>query len=497
MLAWIVLRPSKGGPHGHASEPGLARARCRRVRWLPACDTPRDPWTLATLSPEEAAHQEPVGAPIEAVLTDAPAVPPPTGRTQPARVVVHLEAKEVIKRLADGTDYTFWTFCGSVPGKFIRVRQGDTVEMHLANAPDDKMPHNIDLHAVSGPGGGAAASATAPGHESVFTFRALNAGLFVYHCATAPVPMHIANGMYGLILVKPPDGLPPVDREYYVMQGDIYTDGRTNDPGLHTFNQEKADDERPTYVVFNGSVGSLTGDHALTANVGERVRIFFGDGGPNLTSSFHVIGEIFDHAYAEAALQPDRNVQTTLVPSGGAAFVDFVVDVPGTYVLVDHSLTRAFAKGALGQLKVTGSDVPSVFSGKQQDNMYAGDGAPAAIAPPPAPDADPREHGREVFATTCGLCHQPDGKGIPATFPPLAGSEFVNGDPAALIAIPLHGKSGKITVAGQPFDGVMPPFANLSDRDLADVLTYVRSSFGNASGPITPEQVATIRAEAP
>jgi nitrite reductase (NO-forming) len=234
-----------------------------------------------------------------AVLTQAPNVPPPIQRKHPTKVIVELEVREVVKKLADGVDYLFWTFGGDVPGSFIRIREGDLVEFHLSNDPNNKMPHNIDLHAVTGPGGGATSSFTAPGHTSQFSFKALNPGLFVYHCATAPVGMHVGNGMYGLILVEPKEGLPKVDHEYYVMQGEFYTQGRFGEEGLQAFDQEKALDERPSYVVFNGSVGSLVGDNALKAKVGDRVRLFVGNGGPNLTSSFHVIGEIFDTVYQE------------------------------------------------------------------------------------------------------------------------------------------------------------------------------------------------------
>ncbi len=174
----------------------------------------------------------PRGEPIVAELTHAPNVPKPTGRKQPAKVIVNLEVKELEMPIADGITYTFWTFGGKVPGEFIRVRQGDTVELHLKNDPTSKMPHNIDLHAVTGPGGGAVSTFTAPGHETTLTFKALNRGLFVYHCATAPVGMHIANGMYGLILVEPPEGLPPVDHEYYVMQGEFYTQQKYREKGL-------------------------------------------------------------------------------------------------------------------------------------------------------------------------------------------------------------------------------------------------------------------------
>ena len=216
----------------------------------------------------------PQGPDIKAVVTAPPMVPPATNRKAPARVIVELDVVEKEMPISEGVTYTFWTFGGTVPGSFIRVRQGDTVEFHLKNAPDSKMPHNIDLHGVTGPGGGAASSFTAPGHVTRFTFKALNAGLFVYHCATAPVGMHVANGMYGLILVEPPEGMPPVDREYYVMQGDFYTTGKYREKGLQPFDMEKAIEEHPTYVLFNGMEGALTGDKALTAKTGETVRLY-------------------------------------------------------------------------------------------------------------------------------------------------------------------------------------------------------------------------------
>jgi nitrite reductase (NO-forming) len=305
----------------------------------------------------------PRGEAIKAVLTHAPNVPPPITRREPAKVIVDMEVRELELPLADGVTYTFWTFGGKVPGEFIRVRQGDTVEFHLKNHPDSKLPHNIDLHAVTGPGGGAVSSFTSPGYETVFTFKALNRGLYVYHCATAPVGMHIANGMYGLILVEPPEGLPKVDREYYVLQSDFYTTGKHGEKGLQGFDEAKAIDENPTYVVFNGRVGALTGDNAIKAKVGETVRLFVGNGGPNLISSFHVIGEIFDKVYTEGGTRYQENVQTTLIPSGGSAIVEFKVEVPGDYPLVDHSIFRTFHKGTLGMLVVEGAANNSVFFG--------------------------------------------------------------------------------------------------------------------------------------
>ncbi|MDP1914633.1 MAG: multicopper oxidase domain-containing protein, partial [Myxococcales bacterium] len=244
----------------------------------------------------------------KAVLTDPPMVPPPITRTTPAKVHVELEVIEKVMQLADGVDYTFWTFGGTVPGKFIRIREGDSVEFWLANHPNNKLPHNIDLHAVTGPGGGAASTFTAPGHKSRFTFQALNPGLYIYHCATAPVGMHIANGMYGLIYVQPKKALPKVDREYYVVQGDFYTDADFGQKGLQPFSMKRAIDERPSYVVFNGSALSMVGDRAIKGKVGETVRLFVGNGGPNLVSSFHVIGEIFDRVYTEGGAKAQEHV---------------------------------------------------------------------------------------------------------------------------------------------------------------------------------------------
>jgi nitrite reductase (NO-forming) len=300
---------------------------------------------------------------VKAILTAAPQVPPPVDRQSNARVIVNLETSEVTGTLADGVKYAFWTFGGTVPGPFIRVRVGDIVQLNLKNHESARNPHSIDLHAVTGPGGGAAVTQLGPGQHGAFEFKALNPGLYVYHCATPSVPMHIANGMYGLILVEPEKGLPRVDHEYYVMQGEFYTKGKTLAQGLQAYDHEKNRNERPEYVVFNGRMGALVGDNTLKAKVGETVRLFVGNGGPNLVSSFHVIGEIFDAVYTEGAItgQPARNVQTTLVPSGGAVVVELKMDVPGRYLLVDHSIVRAMDKGALGVIEVAGAEQPGIF----------------------------------------------------------------------------------------------------------------------------------------
>lgn len=299
---------------------------------------------------------------ITAITTFAPDVPPPIKRNYPAYVIVNFETIELIKELDNGVKYHFWTFDGAVPGKFVRVKQNDIIEFNLHNNKNSRLPHNIDIHAVSGPGGGASVSNTSPGRTSVFTFKALNPGIYIYHCATPPVPLHIANGMYGLLLVEPIKGLSNVDKEYYIMQSEFYTDNTFGEKGLHGFSQEKALMEFPEYVVFNGKVGSLTDAGVLTANVGDKIRLFVGNAGPNLISSFHVIGIIFDKVFTEGGSIPNENVQTTLIPAGGAVMVEFKTLMPGNFVLVDHSIFRAFNKGCVGILKVLGKNNPEIMS---------------------------------------------------------------------------------------------------------------------------------------
>ena len=387
---------------------------------------------------------------LEAEITTAPEVPAFITRTMPETVEVHFEAKEFIGDLADGKRYKFWSFNGTVPGPMIRVRLGDTVEFHLSNHSSSKFPHNIDLHAVNGPGGGASVSLVAPGEERVFRFKTLHPGLYVYHCASPipSIPAHIANGMYGLLLVEPKHGFSRVDHEFYVFESEFFTqasdeevlsvpkvevkpiefkkkqektgvDSEENASGtsiekegfmdslVKTFfgkspeplepdksniqkdlsdsfletvidepldspapekkyllelSLEKGLKEQPDYVVFNGRQGALLGENTLKVNVGEKVRIFFGNIGPNGISSFHIIGEIFDRVYLEGSVNGvvNRNVQTTLVPSAGATIVEFTIDVPGDYLLVDHSIFR-IDKGAIGMITAVGDNRPKVF----------------------------------------------------------------------------------------------------------------------------------------
>ncbi len=301
-----------------------------------------------------------------AALTFAPNVPPAITRKKPALVRVNLTTDEVEGVLMEGieqpTKYKFWTFNGQVPGPFIRVRVGDTIEVNLKNPKTSEMVHNVDFHAVTGPGGGAASTSVAAGEEVTVRFKMLNEGLYTYHCAAPPVADHIANGMYGLILVEPEKGLPKVDREFYVMQSEFYTKNGFGEEGLQEYSPEKGLAETPTYVVFNGKVGALQDKGALKAKTGDSVRVYFGNIGPNLVSSFHIIGTIFDRVYREGSLsEPTRNIQTTMVPAGSASVVELRTPVPGAFTLVDHSIFR-IQKGALGTLQVEGPENPDIYS---------------------------------------------------------------------------------------------------------------------------------------
>ncbi|MGQ0600759.1 MAG: copper-containing nitrite reductase [Anaerolineales bacterium] len=341
-------------------------------------------WQVTSLRPEVAALQsasqqsevavQRIGAaPLEAAHTtgaasvalDPARIPPPITRTTPTTVEVTLTIKEVTAELADGTTYNFWTFDGAVPGPLIRVMEGDTIKLTLVNPADSQIGHNIDLHAVNGPGGGAAVTNVAPGESKTFTFKALNPGAYIYHCAFAPPMHHVAQGMYGGIVVEPKGGLPKVDREFYVVQGEWYTAGTLADKGHQPFSGDKALAEQPEYFTFNGRMDALTNIYPLHANVGEKVRLFFGVGGPNVGSNFHIIGEIFDKVFSGAPDTYVANEETWYVPPGSMATFEFTLNEPGQYLLVDHALYRV-TKGAAGVLMVEGPYNPDVYSPQPQ-----------------------------------------------------------------------------------------------------------------------------------
>jgi nitrite reductase (NO-forming) len=289
--------------------------------------------------------------------TDIPSAPSPADR-----VVITLVTQEVLGQLAPGVTYTFWTFNGTVPGPFIRLRVGQVVEMHIKNPANSTMTHSIDSHGILGQGGGGAYSQTAPGNESIFQFTAMEPGLFVYHCATPDIPTHIANGMYGLMLVEPKEGLPKVDDEFYIMQGEFYTMGSYGQQGYQAFSYQKAQAETPDYVVYNGRVGALTGNGTMHAKVGDRIRIFFGNAGPNLVSSLHIIGTIMEQVYLEGSITspPLTDVQTTLVPAAGSVMVEFTAQTPGVLTLMDHSIFRMH-QGAMATILVEGPSNPAII----------------------------------------------------------------------------------------------------------------------------------------
>lgn len=448
----------------------------------------------------------PVNQEMLAETTSPPYVPSPVGNRLAKKLIVDMEIQELEMEMVNGVSYMYWTFDGTVPGSFIRTRVGDEVEFHLKNHPDNKLAHNIDLHAVNGPGGGAESSLVAPGHETVFSFKVLNPGIYVYHCATAPVGMHIANGMYGLILVEPEGGLPPVDKEFYIMQGDFYTKGSYGEPGLQAFDMQKAIKEDADYVVFNGHVGALLGDKALMVEVGETIRLFMGNAGPNLVSSFHVIGEIFDRVHVEGGSLVNENVQTTLIPAGGAVMIELKVNAPGDYILVDHSVFRAFNKGALGVISAEGPKNERVFKGKIQEGIYQPEGgfiqkmpvdqATAASTEPVKvlTKEERMESGKNIYERTCVACHQGAGQGVPDVFPPLAKSDYLNADVDRAISVLLHGKSGEITVNGKKYNNVMPS-QMLDDTQAANVLTYIYNNWGNNGTEVTEDMVKKVRSK--
>ena len=359
---------------------------------------------------------------IQAALVAPPNVPPKQNRAN-AHVVVDLVAKEEIREISPGVEYEVWSFNDYVPGPMIRVQVGDTVEIRLQNASDSKVTHNIDLHSVNGPGGGAESTNVAPGETKAFSFKALAPGLFTYHCAQGIVADHISNGMYGGILVEEPRGKARYDREYYIGQHEYYLTDTNGPNGVPALDVDKMLAEDATYVVWNGATDGLTGDNALTATTGETVRLYVTNGGPNFTSSYHVIGEIFDRAYAWGSLAnlPLKWIQTISVPPGGAAITDMKIDVPGDYKIVDHALGR-LTKGAVGIITATGDNDFDVFRDLQEHPLGSDVEEPTATAEPAA-TSEPDDGGNGEPATTEDIAvEMDDNVFIPDTFTVKAGS---------------------------------------------------------------------------
>jgi nitrite reductase (NO-forming) len=442
----------------------------------------------AESAPRPAAEKvDPVEGEEIAAQATAPAVPAPLTRNHATKVILDIEVREERGSLADGVDYPFWTYGGSAPGKMYRVREGDLVEVHLHNHPDNTFAHNIDFESAIGPGGGGDASFVAPGYSTTFGWRALRPGLFLYECSAAPAGVHVANGLFGLVLVEPRGGLPRADREFQVVQSEFYTEGKFGEPGPQRFSADKALKEQPEYVVFNGRVDSLSGTRALKARAGERVRIYFGNAGPNLTSSFHVGGELFDAVSGDGTLER-RNVQVQSVGAGGTAMFDFVPRVGGDYPIVDHALFRSQNKGTTGTLSVEGPDNRMVFSGTTSQAVYS----PGTTLPKLPDLGKVAGGGAAIFASVCATCHQASGQGIPKVFPPLRGSDFLVGDRARAIRIVMSGLKGPIVVGGETYSSAMPN-PGLDDEQIAQVLSYEMTNLDNHGKPVGVEEVARVR----
>ena len=320
-------------------------------------------------TPDETASRDPAAqaaaTDVDRVAADPTDLPPPIDRDHAETVAVTLRPEEVTAEIEPGVTFDFMTYNGQVPGPFIRVRQGDTVDLTFENPSENNLPHNVDFHACAGPGGGATATMTAPGETARLRFKATYPGAFIYHCAVPNLDMHISAGMFGIILVEPPEGLPAVDRECYFGQHEVYTKSRAGEAGHHTFDVAAMRDEHPTYVLINGGKYAITDamHGPVTANTDEDVRVFFGVGGPNLSSSFHPIGSVFDEYWPQGAVAsaPHRYVQTWTVPPGSTGVGVLNSPVPGPVKLVDHSLSRVARKGTMAVIDVQGPEDPEVF----------------------------------------------------------------------------------------------------------------------------------------
>jgi nitrite reductase (NO-forming) len=300
------------------------------------------------------------------IAADPTELPDPVDWDEPRHHEIEIETTEETAEIEPGVTFDYMTFGGRVPGPMVRARRGDTVNLTLANPDDNSMPHNIDFHAVYGPGGGADDTTINPGESATIEFKAMYPGVHVYHCAVPNMDHHISAGMFGAILVEPEEGLPEVDRELYFGQNEIYTNGASGEEGHHEFSYDNMRDEEPTYVCLNGEAYAFTGNGygPVTVDKGERVRIFWSNGGPNHISSWHGIGNVWETFYRDGDVvsDPDRYVETAPVTPGSVAIAEIDTPVPGPIKLVDHALTRVVRKGALGVVQVEGDAEPDIFN---------------------------------------------------------------------------------------------------------------------------------------
>jgi nitrite reductase (NO-forming) len=334
----------------------------------------------ATNEPDPGAQDSPARSKetVDTVAADPTDVPDPIDRSEPKHHDVTLEVKEVTAEIEPGVTFDYMTFDGQIPGPMIRVRQGDTVSVTLDNPDGNGMPHNVDLHAVYGTGGGAEATAATPGEENGMQFEATYPGAYIYHCAVANLDYHISAGMFGMILVEPEEGLPEVDREFYLGQHELYTDKPTGKEGHHGFDFQAMTAEEPSYVLLNGEkyAWAAANRGPMQAEVGETARVFMVDGGPNLESNFHPIGNVWTECYPNGSLsmEPHTHIQTQVVPPGSCMVGTMEFPVPERVKLVDHALSRVARKGLLAEIDVLGEENTDVFDpevdGEDEGPMY-------------------------------------------------------------------------------------------------------------------------------
>ena len=303
---------------------------------------------------------------VDRVAADPADIPGPIQRSSPETVEVTLRPEEVTAEIESGVTFDYMTYNGQVPGPFIRVRERDTVDLTFENPAENALPHNVDFHAVAGPGGGAEATMTAPGETARLRFKATYPGAYIYHCAVPNLDMHISAGMFGIILVEPEGGMPDVDHELYLGQHEIYTDKPAGEEGKHRFDMASMKREEPTYVVMNGEQYAMTPDvhgPAATVSTGDTARVYFVTGGPNLTSSFHPIGNVWEELYPEGSLSadPQTHIQTKPVVPGSTTVVTMNFPVPGKFKLVDHALSRVARKGCMAIVTAEGEEDPEIF----------------------------------------------------------------------------------------------------------------------------------------
>jgi nitrite reductase (NO-forming) len=287
-------------------------------------------------------------ADLAAAHTPYPAELPPA----PAGAVadVHLVLTDINVQIAPGIHYAAWAWAGGAPGPVIHVRQGQLVKITLTN--NGAIPHSVDFHAARIAPNKAFADVF-PGKSVSYSFRANDPGVFMYHCGTKPVLMHIANGMYGAIVVDPQPGvLPKADKNYVLVASEWYLDS----DGLKKpaqFNLTKARARQPDWMTFNGYSGQYV-THPLTAQPGQLVRFWVVDAGPSIDTDFHIVGTILNTAYAFGDMNPAdalHGVQTVTVPAGGGGVFDVKIDQPGLYPFVSHAFA-AVDQGQVGLLKV-------------------------------------------------------------------------------------------------------------------------------------------------